>query len=280
MTNLLYALSRIQDTRIKVRDIFQIENRVNSVGEGLEFFIKDLFCDSFSTDDINKKIRIYQEHFSYLGNSNNPPDFVIKKGDAVEVKKITSVKDLALNSSYPKNQLFNTDSRISNACKTCEDQDGGWKVKDMLYTIGNIRSGKELDSLWFVYGNCYAASPHVYRNVAHYITDSVQKGGDYELSATNELARINKIDPLGITYLRVRGMWGIQHPDTVFSYITDPGYQIKVLMLSDKYHFLAEKTEQGVVSFIESKFNVKHTQIHSPNNPASNLEAVLLQGNF
>ena len=36
---------------------------------------------------------------------------------------------------------------------------------------------------------------------------------------SKELGHINKVDPLGVTYMRVRGMWGIDNPWKVFSYI-------------------------------------------------------------
>ena len=42
---------------------------------------------------------------------------------------------------------------------------------------------------------------------------------DVEFSETNELGRVNKVDPLGITYLRIRGMWGIENPIKVFNYV-------------------------------------------------------------
>lgn len=71
--------------------------------------------------------------FSYLGNQNNPPDVILKGGDAIEIKKIQSKSSaIALNSSYPKNKLYSNDPRITKACKNSEV----WKVKDMIYVIG------------------------------------------------------------------------------------------------------------------------------------------------
>lgn len=37
------------------------------------------------------------------------------------------------------------------------------------------------------------------------------------LTDTRELGKLNKVDPLGITYLRIRGMWGIENPFQVFN---------------------------------------------------------------
>lgn len=40
---------------------------------------------------------------SHQGNKNHPPNFIIRGGDAIEVKKIESKnRNIALNSSFPK----------------------------------------------------------------------------------------------------------------------------------------------------------------------------------
>ena len=58
--------------------------------------------------------------------------------------------------------------------------------------------------MWFIYGDCYAADPEVYQRVANKISESVSELNDIELAETNELAKVKKVDPLGITDLRVR----------------------------------------------------------------------------
>ena len=40
---------------------------------------------------VKEALEKYSEVFSYLGNTSNPPDMIIKDGDAIEVKKL---KDL------------------------------------------------------------------------------------------------------------------------------------------------------------------------------------------
>ena len=62
------------------------------MGDALEYYIKDLFCNSLHENDIEKKNIIYEENFSYFGNQNNPPDFIVKDGDAIEVKKLKVLK--------------------------------------------------------------------------------------------------------------------------------------------------------------------------------------------
>ncbi|GEM_PF-6491591 len=55
------------------------------MGEALEYYVKDLFCDCLREKSVDEKDKVYSKYFSYIGNQNNPPDLIISKGDAVEV---------------------------------------------------------------------------------------------------------------------------------------------------------------------------------------------------
>lgn len=82
-------------------------NRANNSGDGLEEYVKDLFAGTFDIEGAQRLEKI-SETFSYLGNNSNPPDAMLREGDAIEVKKIeTPNSALALNSSYPKNEDVN-----------------------------------------------------------------------------------------------------------------------------------------------------------------------------
>ncbi|MBN1969897.1 MAG: NgoPII family restriction endonuclease [Candidatus Delongbacteria bacterium] len=119
MTNILDAICNIVDQGIFDLMKYKAKSsiRINTVGDLLENYIKDAICDTFFLDG-QKKLKIQQDILSYGGNQNNPPDLIIRDGDAFEVKKIQSFKSsIALNSSYPKNKLYDTDSRISNECR-------------------------------------------------------------------------------------------------------------------------------------------------------------------
>ena len=59
-------------------------NRVNFVGEQLEYYVRDAIAGSLVAKE---KEEIYSKVYSYLGNQNNPPDIIIKGGDAFEIKK-------------------------------------------------------------------------------------------------------------------------------------------------------------------------------------------------
>jgi hypothetical protein len=217
-TNLLVALKNIVENPItNLVSFYSSRNRMNSVGEALELYVKDVFCNSINEDDISKKNEIFSEYFSYIGNQNNPPDIIIKEGDAIEVKKLETINSaLALNSSYPKDKLYSDSPMITRECKECEN----WREKDIIYTVGVTKENK-LKSLWFVYGDCYAANKDTYERIRNKISSGLRELQDIELAETNELGRVNKVDPLGITYLRIRGMWHIENPNKVFNYVAD-----------------------------------------------------------
>ena len=108
MTNILKAIYNIVNHMEHTTrdDNVSSRNRMNEMGGALESYMKDAFSGTFQVADEQERNRLYSQCFSWLGNQNNPPDFMIRKGDAVEVKKIESLNsDLALNSSYPKSKL-------------------------------------------------------------------------------------------------------------------------------------------------------------------------------
>lgn len=93
---------------IDLQDSYLGKNRINNVGDALERYVQDLFIDGFGLNENDRNIKI-AEHFSYLGNSSNPPDMMLKGGDAIEVKKIESKNsDLALNLAIPKTNYLPT----------------------------------------------------------------------------------------------------------------------------------------------------------------------------
>ncbi|HBB03033.1 MAG: type II site-specific deoxyribonuclease, type II restriction enzyme [Candidatus Peregrinibacteria bacterium GW2011_GWF2_38_29] len=277
MTNLLIALKNlimIQSADIEAYS--KSSNRANSMGDALEIYIRDLFCGSSNAKREEKDL-IYNNHFSYLGNQNNPPDLIIKGGDALEVKKIESLRSgIALNSSYPKDKLYVDSPMITKDCRLCE----AWKEKDIIYCIGIIKNNR-LIALWFVYGNCYAANKDIYERIKTRISTGLNELDGVELSDTEELGRVNKVDPLGITYLRIRGMWGIENPAKVFDYIagieSNKELTVNAIMLKEKYDSFPEKDRVGLEKLVNSSLSISDIKIKSPNNPAKLLEAKLIK---
>lgn len=274
-TNLLKALQNIiknpnNDLVVQYRSL----NRMNSMGEALEFYVKDIFCDTLSESDISKKETSYSKYFSYLGNQNNPPDIIIKSGDAIEVKKHIGTRStgLSLNSSYPKDFLYSDSPMITAACRECEQ----WSKKDLVYVVGSIVENK-IKLLWFVYGNCYAASREVYERIRDAITQGVNALPDIEFGATNELGRVNKVDPLGITDLRIRGMWLIKHPAKAFEYLPETtitaDFRVNAIMLTSKYNSFPKEDRDNLEKLVSKNLLINDIQIKSPNNPAKFLDA-------
>lgn len=260
----------------EVNDSKDIHNRANSMGDGLEEYIKDLFVDIENSSKV-EKMQAKSEIFSYLGSRNAPPDAMLKKGDAIEVKKIETLKaSLSLNSSYPKHKLHANSSMISKACKECEQ----WDEKDIVYCVGTLdKKTKKLNHLMMVYGEDYAASLDVYTGLKSKITNAI-KDANVDLSETNEFARINKIDPLKITSLRIRGMWIIENPIVVFDYIYSPkkdaNFQFAVIINDEKYKTLKYTDDLEMLNKIESNLEINNVEIQDPNNPAKLRKAKLI----
>ncbi len=94
-------ISKLDNWNIK--ESFKSNNRINRVGDSLEEFIKNSFLN-FQND-----LELESQTLSWLGNSNNPPDLILRGGDAIEVKKMNSYSQVALNSSFPKNRVTSSD---------------------------------------------------------------------------------------------------------------------------------------------------------------------------
>ena len=276
-TNLLIAIKNIVDNPLSsIAYHSDSSNRANLAGESLELYVKDIFCNSLQTETIAEKNKIFSQNFSYIGNKNNPPDLIIKNGDAVEIKKIENLNSaIALNSSYPKAKLRADSPMITKSCKECED----WQEKDLLYVIGVVAKENILNSLWFVYGDCYAAEKEIYEKIKNTISEGLEELSNLELAQTNELGRVNKVDPLGITFLRIRGMWQIENPNRVFDYLiknSEDEFSLNAVLLRSKYDSFPIEDRTALENLKNANFSISNINIKSPNNPANLLDAVLI----
>ncbi len=249
--------------------------RINSVGAALEYYIKDALTGTFYLDEASRRAE-YNKNFAWLGNQNNPPDAIVRGGDAFEIKKLQSPRNIiALNSSPPKDMLHRDDSRIVEGCRNSDGWE--WQQKDIFYAVGWLQ-GPQIRSLYFVQGSCYAASREVYENVSSRLSDNINdaiSSSGLEAGETDELGRINRVDPLGITSLRVRGMWQIENPSRVFQNVAtiDPEmrFQAFAIMKWEKYQeMLRVHRQTSGISSIKAK-------IPNPNNPAEAIEAAVLE---
>lgn len=276
MRNLIDAIITLVKTNTNnLSYMRQGNNRINNMGYALEDYVKNLFADAFNLT-YAEQVKCWSSTFSYIGNDSNPPDMMLKNGDAIEVKKIQS-KDaaLALNSSYPKQILLSTNHMISQSCRNAEV----WTKKDILYIVGVV-AGKNLKYLCMIYGTDYCAAEECYLNVYRRIKAGVENIEGIEFSPTRELGRINRVDPLGITYLRMRGMWHIENPWKVFSYIyqrnLNANFNFMCLVGKHKWDTFANRENLMLLQEKYSKLKISDVEIRNPDNPAKLNDAKLI----
>ncbi len=277
MTNIVEAIYNIIDqNNFEIRAIYLGRNRANGMGGALESYIKDAFAGTFDVRDEMQKMQKYNQEFSWLGSQNNPPDIMIKGGDAIEVKKTQSANSsLALNSSYPKTDLRHTSPMITKECKECED----WTIKDLIYCVGHT-TDTSLKSLWMVYGNSYAAKHETYQRIKTTISSGIKTIPDVVFADTKELGRVNQVDPLGITNLRIRGMWQIENPRKVFNYLhetTDKDFELVCIIPTEKYNSFPKGSRTKLEGLKENGFSIEYKQIKDPNNPANLMDCKLIK---
>lgn len=282
--NILTAIKSISDFRNNdLNNYFETYPiRVNAVGEKLEYYIMDAICGSFKQSKNEEDIIDRKGVFSYSGGQNNPPDLIISNGDAFEIKKIESLKaSLKLNNSFPKDQLYRDDPRITEYCRS---RDGGnWKSKEMFYVVGCTLKGKKgkLKYLFFVHGRCYAAEKAVYQEKANRLKANIDEFFESEgwaITHTTELGRLNRMDPLRITNFRIRGMWEIENPIKVFSYryhFNDKTeFSLAGIMTKEKYDSFPAADRLALEK--NSDIMSQTVKIKNPNNPIQLMDAQLI----
>lgn len=277
MTDILKAIHNISKLENwNIEEVILSSNRAISMGEGLESFVKNAFADTFKIENQNEKHLLFSEIFSYEGSKRTPPDLMIKNGDAFEIKKTEVLStEIQLNSSHPKSKLFKTSTLINNHCKNCET----WEEKNFHYIIGHIPKGKNvLYSIWFIDGSVYAADEEVYTNIKDSISDVLENSNEFDFSETNEIGRINYVDPLKITNLRIRGMWLLQPPYKVFDYLNlyDNKANFQSIALISKKHYFNYSEESRKLIENNPKISIKEVFVKNPNNPIQLIESKLI----
>ena len=273
--NAIYNL--VNNPVVNVVSYYSGNNRANNSGDALEEYIKDLFADTFDMIEAERLERL-STVFSYLGNNSNPPDAMLRDGDAIETKKIESINSaLALNSSYPKHNLKSDSSMISNACRSAEQ----WVEKDMIYAVGIVNDGR-LKHLSMVYGLDYCASEECYSRIKTTIKEGVEAIPGVEFAETRELGHINRVDPLGITYMRVRGMWGIENPWRVFEYVYQRDFTkvFNFMCIINEVKWNTFDNTELITSLTAPGFSIQDVRIKNPDNPAQLINAKLITYSF
>lgn len=277
MSNILKAFINIIDNyTANVSNITSGNNRANNMGEGLESYISDAFANNFNEIDSKIEKENFRNTFSYKGTKNRIPDLILKNSDVIEIKKTEVLGDLQLNSSHPKAKLYSTQN-ITNECRNCEDKP--WHEKEIIYTMGHIPTkSKQLKSLWFVYGTCYAAKKEVYTDVETEIKLSLANNTALNIDTTGkELGKVRNVDSSDITYLRIRGMWVIKHPSKLFEDLykqNDETFSMIAIIPLDKYNSFSEADKNMIES--RNEIVLTNENISNPNNAAKELAVKLL----
>ena len=279
MNNVLTAITSIVKNITATSNLSSgggIDNRMNQMGEALEEFVKNAFADCLNQDKRSVDLA-RSKVFSYQGNATNPPDAMLKGGAAIEIKKIenTGTAQLQLNSSYPKNKLHAYNPKICRSCKECEE----WDEKDMLYVVGHV-DDRAIKAIHFVYGDIYCDDKAIYERVENKIKDSLASLEDVELAPTKELGRVNNVDHLGITDLRIRGMWLLKTPFKCFDYLTELNQDYKFMLVAivpeDKYSDFENREEFETFSS-NNGIEIVDEELENPKNPAELIDTKVIK---
>lgn len=237
----------------------------------LEAYLIHAFADTFDygSDEVHEK---WWKVFSYLGNSVNPPDMMLKGGDAIEVKKIVNnsvdlrrFSKVLLNSIYPKQMLKKDDPLLTYQCRKAET----WDTKDIIYAVGVVRKHR-LRHLCMVYGRDYCASDEIYNEQRHKIKEALKKLDNVRFPDNREFARVAELDPLNSTEVRVCGMWQMKNPWQVFDYIYTPtlsDFNFMCIINDEKWATLENREKLFELQKNNSKLKISDVRIKNPDNP-------------
>lgn len=229
-------------------DVYDSSISINSTGERMEYFVKDLLAGSLDKESKEDKITEHKKYLSWLGSQNHPPDLMIRDDVAVEVKKSRGKHSkLQLNSSTPRTHLKPDMPRVNTDCANCED----WGEKDMVYVLGSSVTKSDVGFMWVVYGECWCDKNEEYNSVTNSIESAIEDSlpDDVTLDMSgNEIAKVKDVgDGMGAE-LRVRPMWSIGHPAKIFSqYVNnyeekiDNGQPLFLVMPDDKFESTNEQ---------------------------------------
>lgn len=279
--NLIEAIYRFVSSPVfDVEESKTSNNRAIQMGESFEAYVKKLLSGSIRIEA--KESEIHQKKvFSFGGSKSKVPDLMYLNGPAIEIKKLENTRsDLQLNSSIPKDLLYRDDPKIAQKCLSVEGEDP-WTSRDMYYVVGFVpKKTKILKELWIVDGKCYAAQAEIYNSILDDVKEAVENCGDYEFADTREVARINDVDPLKRSKLRVRGMWLITHPRLVFEEFLQTKipktFRLVCILKGEKYERMVEqcafkKPDELIASYKD---------LPDPNNSMRTHPSVILEYNY
>jgi len=235
-------------------------NRMNRMGDKFEAFVKNSFL---AQPDDARAASTLSSVFSYLGSSTRPPDAIVRNSDVLEIKKVGSLTgQLQFNSSYPKQKITFDDEMISTKCRNAED----WTERDVVYYIGVIPPTSDFPSdILIVGGDCFAASKNCYQETFRQVQSALTDKFGPRLSTSKELGRINKVDPLSKTSLRIRGMWLVDNPIQWLAQARlSSDFQITMVLSCEKYNQYNEQSKNTLESLVGTLITKEYINLPNP----------------
>lgn len=90
----------------------------------------------------------------------------------------------------------------------------------------------------------------------------------------------HRVDPLGITYLRIRGMWGIENPFRVFDYVYERDnkfdFNFMTIINEEKWDTFSRTNELIELISRNSNSRLDQVKIKCPDNPAKLKKAYVI----
>lgn len=87
-----------QKFKFNIDELSTTKNRVNSMGDKFEECVCRAIVDGMSIKKQEDYMRQRESIISYVGNDSSPPDLIIKKGPAIEIKHCKYRAKVQLNS--------------------------------------------------------------------------------------------------------------------------------------------------------------------------------------
>ena len=165
--------------------------------------------------------------------------------------------------------------------KNCREIDGGqWNSKDIFYAIYWIEK-RRMKYLIFIQGSCFIPEEKVYnkkiQGLKKNINDYLESEG-LEANPTIGLGKVNNMDPLGITNLRIKGVWRIKNPlktfSDTFSYDKHKDFTLIALMFKKKFYSFPKKDVDALVN--DNQIEIEDVKVKNPNKPEREIEAKLI----
>ena len=135
-----------------------------------------------------------------------------------------------------------------------------------------------------VYGDCFAGSKEQYTVIKESISTGISEIG-LTISPTKEIARLNNIDLLGITNLRIRAMWHIKNPSHIFSTLNlnvTSDFYAHLIMTRTKFESFSQADQQAILELCHEEPTIitcRTVNITNPNHLDETIEAVVISIN-